>query len=136
MKVTQLKGGSLSSTSLYEDGDRKFIRKSISTKDNREYGYVRWYTQLKKLQRLAETCLFPKLLDVNYSNNSAYFDIAYLEGYRDIKTILSEDKLTEVGLGYSNTDQGKEAKLTVKKSFSTGGLLKQGKPKLAQRGWK
>ena len=49
---------------------------------------------------------------------------------------LSEDKLTEVGLGYSNTDQGKEAKLTVKKSFSTGGLLKQGKPKLALRGWK
>jgi len=49
---------------------------------------------------------------------------------------LSDDKLTEVGIGYSNTDQGKEAKLTVKKSFSTGGLLKQGKPKLALRGWK
>ena len=48
MKITQLKGGSLSSTSLYEDGDRKFIRKSINTKDNREYGYVRWSTQLKK----------------------------------------------------------------------------------------
>ena len=95
MKITQLKGGSLSSTSLYEDGDRKFIRKSISTKDNREYGYVRWYTQLKKLQRLAETGLFPKILDVNYLNNSAYFDISYLEGYRDIKTILSEDTLTE-----------------------------------------
>lgn len=49
---------------------------------------------------------------------------------------LSDDKLTEVGIGYSNTDQGKQTKLTVKKSFSTGGLLKQGKPKLAQRGWK
>jgi len=49
---------------------------------------------------------------------------------------LSEDKLTEVGIGYSNTDQGKQTKLTVKKSFSTGGLLKQGKPKLALRGWK
>ena len=95
MKVTQLKGGSLSSTSLYEDGDRKFIRKLISTKDNREYGYVRWYTQLKKLQRLAKTGLFPKVLDVNYSNNSAYFDISYLEGYRDVKTILAEDTLTE-----------------------------------------
>ena len=49
---------------------------------------------------------------------------------------LSDDKLTELGFDYSNTDQGKQAKLTVKKSFSTGGLLKQGKPKLAQRGWK
>ena len=49
---------------------------------------------------------------------------------------LSDDKLTELGFNYSNTDQGKQAKLTLKKSFSTGGLLKQGKPKLAQRGWK
>jgi len=49
---------------------------------------------------------------------------------------LSNDKLTELGFNYSNTDQGKQAKLTLKKSFSTGGLLKQGKPKLAQRGWK
>ena len=49
---------------------------------------------------------------------------------------LSDDKLTELGIGYSNTDQNKQAKLTVKKSFSTGGLLKQGKPKLALRGWK
>jgi len=49
---------------------------------------------------------------------------------------LSDDKLTELGFDYSNTDQGKQAKFTLKKSFSTGGLLKQGKPKLALRGWK
>jgi hypothetical protein len=48
---------------------------------------------------------------------------------------LSDDKLTELGIGYSNTDQGKQAKLTVKKSFNTGGVIK-GKPKLALRGWK
>ena len=48
---------------------------------------------------------------------------------------LSDDKLTEVGIGYSNTDQGKQGKLTLKKSFNTGGLIK-GKPKLALRGWK
>lgn len=95
MKITQLKGGSLSSTLLHENGNAKFVRKIINTKDNREYGYVRWYTQLKKLQRLAETGLFPKILNVNYADNSAYFDIDYLEGYRDIKTILAEDTLTE-----------------------------------------
>jgi hypothetical protein len=48
---------------------------------------------------------------------------------------LSDDKLTELGIGYSNTDQNKQAKLTFKKSFSTGGVIK-GKPKLALRGWK
>lgn len=95
MKITQLKGGSLSFTSLYEDGNNKFVRKAISTKDNREYGYVRWYTQLKKLQRLSETGLFPKVLNVGYENSLAYFDIEYLDGYRDIKTILSDDILTE-----------------------------------------
>lgn len=95
MKITKLKGGSLSNTSLYEDGDKKFIRKAISTNDDREYGYVRWYSQLKKLQRFGETGLFPKLLGVGITDNGAYFDIKYLEGYRDIKTILTEDTLTE-----------------------------------------
>ena len=94
MKITRLKGGSLSNTSLYEDGDKKFIRKSVSTKDNREYGYVRWYSQLKKLQKFSGTGLFPKLLGVGTTDNGVYFDIEYLEGYRDIKTILTEDSLT------------------------------------------
>ena len=95
MKITKLKGGSLSNTSLYEDGNKKFVRKSIDTKRNREYGYVRWYSQLKKLQRFGETGLFPKVLGVGTTEKTAYFDIEYLEGYRDIKTILTEDTLTE-----------------------------------------
>jgi len=48
---------------------------------------------------------------------------------------LSDDKLTELGFNYSNTDKGKETKFTLKKSYNTGGLIK-GKPKLALRGWK
>ena len=95
MKITKLKGGSLSNTSLYENGAEKFIRKSVSTKQNREYGYVRWYSQLKKLQRFGSTGLFPKVLGVNLREETAYFDIEYLEGYRDIKTILTEDTLTK-----------------------------------------
>ena len=94
MKITRLKGGSLSSTSLHEDGDKKFIRKSIDTKQNREYGFVRWYSQLKKLQQFGGTGLFPKVLKVGTTDNGAYFDIEYLEGYRDIKTILTEDTLS------------------------------------------
>jgi hypothetical protein len=94
MKITKLKGGSLSNTSLYENGTEKFIRKSVSTKQNREYGYVRWYSQLKKLQRFEATGLFPKILGVGTTDKTAYFDIEYLEGYRDIKTILTEDTMT------------------------------------------
>ena len=102
MKITKLKGGSLSNTSLYENGTEKFIRKSVSTKDNREYGYVRWYSQLKKLQRFEATGLFPKILGVGTTDKTAYFDIEYLEGYRDIKTILTEDTLTELQIEQIN----------------------------------
>jgi len=94
MIITQLKGGSLSWTRLHEHEGKKWVRKSVSTKDNREYGYMRWYSQLKKLQRFSQTGLFPKLLNIGYTNDSAYFDIEYLEGYRDIKTILTEDSLS------------------------------------------
>jgi hypothetical protein len=93
-RILRLKGGSLSNTSLHEEDDKKFIRKSINTKENREYGYVRWYSQLKKLQQFGATGLFPKLLRVGTTDNGAYFDIEYLEGYRDIKTILTEDSMT------------------------------------------
>ena len=93
-RILKLKGGSLSSTFLHDEGDKKFIRKTINTKDNREYGYVRWYSQLKKLQRFGGMGLFPKVLRIGTTDNGAYFDIEYLEGYRDIKTILIEDSMT------------------------------------------
>jgi len=93
MKVTELKGGSLSSTCLHEDGDVKFIRKTISTTNNREYGYVRWYSQLKKLQRQLSTGVYPSILNVGYDDNLAYFDIEYMKGFVDIKTILTQDEL-------------------------------------------
>jgi hypothetical protein len=48
---------------------------------------------------------------------------------------LSKDKSTESILSYSKDNDRNEAKLTLKKSFSTGGVIK-GKPKLALRGWK
>jgi len=96
MNMTKLKGGSLSSTFLCDNGE-KFIRKYVSLTENREYGYMRWYSQLKKLQRYNTIYfgLFPKILRVGYENDQAYFDLEYLEGYRDIKSLLSEDQLTE-----------------------------------------
>jgi len=94
MKITKLKGGSLSSTSLHDDNGKKFVRKYIDTKNNREYGYVRWYSQLKKLQRFDGLGLFPRVLGVGTTEDGAYFDIEYLEGYKDIKTILIEDTLS------------------------------------------
>lgn len=94
MSIILLKGGSLSRTSLHIDGENRFVRKEVSTKENREYGFVRWYSQLKKLQKLGGTGVFPKILNVSVTDNTAYFDLEFLRGYTDIKTILTEGDLT------------------------------------------
>lgn len=82
MKKIPLKGGSLSSTNLIIENKKKFVRKEISLKKNREYGYQRWYTQLKRIQRYNKIFpnLFPKLLNYGLlNNNTAFFDIQYIE---------------------------------------------------------
>ena len=96
-RQTKLKGGSLSSTYLIEQDNKKFIRKTVSLTENREYGYVRWYSQLKKLQRYNTEFprLFPKVLNVSYEKEDAYFDLQYMDGYSDLYTILSGRDLSE-----------------------------------------
>jgi hypothetical protein len=97
MSKVMLKGGSLSSTFLCDDNDFKYIRKHINLKENREYGFVRWYSQLKKLQRYNTLYpqLCPKVLSTNVTDNEAFFDLEYLSGYKDIKTILSENSTSD-----------------------------------------
>ena len=94
-KITELRGGSLNSTSLYELEKKSFVRKTISTTANREYGYVRWYSQLKKLQRfnsLFPECV-PDIYDAGTTSAGAYFDIEYVPG-KDIKTWLKTETLS------------------------------------------
>lgn len=82
MVIKKFKGGSLSETLLIEKrtGDR-VIRKTVSLTENREYGFQRWYSQLKRLQRYSVIFpgLFPTLLDYGVDGNIAYMDIAYFE---------------------------------------------------------
>jgi len=95
--ITKLKGGSLNSTSLHVNEKHTFVRKLISTKANREYGYVRWYSQLKKLQRYNElfSGLVPKVLDAGINEEGAYFDIEYIDN-KDIKTLFKKGLIKDV----------------------------------------
>lgn len=95
-QVIKLKGGSLNSTSLHINGDKKFVRKLISTSADREYGYVRWYSQLKKLQRynILIPGLVPEVLNAGVIDGNAYFDIEYIEA-KDIKTLFKENLLSK-----------------------------------------
>ena len=79
--IKHFKGGSLSSTCLLEDGGKLFVRKSVSLVHNREYGFQRWYSQLKKLQKYSIMFpgLFPSVLNYGMTDNNAYFDMEFFK---------------------------------------------------------
>ncbi len=61
------KGGSLSSTALINHPTySKCILKKVSNKVNREYGFVRFSSQIKRHSQLydSEPELFPKILEI------------------------------------------------------------------------
>ncbi|MDO8440351.1 MAG: phosphotransferase [Polaromonas sp.] len=81
MEKTRLKGGSLSGTYLCRrPSGELFVRKEASLTIHREYGFQRWYSQLKRLQRYGELFpgVFPKLISYGKQENFAYFDIEYI----------------------------------------------------------
>ncbi len=88
-----LKGGSLNCTALrsYDDGV-SVVRKSVSRNSDREYGFVRWYSQFKRLQRYDAVFpgLFPHLVEVGKDESNAFFDMEYIDGAVDVKRWLSE----------------------------------------------
>ena len=82
MKKIIFKGGSLSETCLIIDEDgNSFVRKSVSLIDNRVYGYQRWYSQLKRIQRYSVLYpdIFPRLIKYGKDGNTGYFDIEYYD---------------------------------------------------------
>lgn len=99
MKETLLKGGSLARTSLIEENGKTFVRKKISLEKEREYGYYRWYSQLKKLQRIGG--MFPgkfvEVLDFGVLKGAekfAYMDLEYHEDAVNCYEYLCEEGRT------------------------------------------
>ena len=65
--IKVFKGGSLSSTKLINHPKfKKCVLKKVSNSSNREYGFVRFCSQIKRHSQLqnAEPELFPKILEV------------------------------------------------------------------------
>ena len=80
MKVIKnLKGGSFSKTQLIEIKGRKYVRKSIDSSINREYGLVRWHSQLRKIQILEK--IVPDLIvpieRIGSEKGYYYYDMPY-----------------------------------------------------------
>lgn len=100
-KRSLLKGGSLAGTYLIESDCGKFVRKQISRSSEREYGFQRWYSQLKRLQRYE--ILFPELFcrvkRYGLENELAYFDLEFYEGAFNCQEYLmtcTDDKEIEL----------------------------------------
>tara|TARA_X000000950_G_C13911622_1_gene659164 strand:+ start:1854 stop:2807 length:954 start_codon:yes stop_codon:yes gene_type:complete len=91
-KKILLKGGSLSKT--YREGNK--VIKTISLTDEREYGYVRWYSQQKKMQKYVDLYpeLFPKIYNIENSELEAEIQMEYMEGFKDIKTVFQQEELS------------------------------------------
>lgn len=95
MIIKKLKGGSLSSTELHEENNRHVIKKRINFSKEREYGFMRWYSQLKKIQKYYTEFpdLFPRIYNISYDKDNVILTLEYFAGYEDVKTILSKNDL-------------------------------------------
>ena len=91
---TMLKGGSLSKTFLIEKKNIKYVRKQIQLEQEREFGFQRWYSQYKRLQRYESQFpnFFPKILDAGIVENTAYFDIEYFENSTNVSDFLMSER--------------------------------------------
>jgi hypothetical protein len=98
MIKTRLKGGSLSGTYLCTPSDgTPFVRKEVSLTQNREYGFQRWYSQLKRMQRYEVLFPghFPKILTYGKDAELAYFDMEYIAESVTVQQYLLETESTQ-----------------------------------------
>ena len=91
--IKHLKGGSLSKTIIIKKNNKKYVRKLVDIENNREYGFYRWFSQFKKLQRLNAIfpSIFPKVLSSGVRNKNYFFDIEYFEKSRNCYEYLCEE---------------------------------------------
>ena len=92
--IKELKGGSLSRTVVVRDGSNFFVRKYVSIHHDREYGLVRWQSQLRKLQLinqfLPNSC--PNLIKLGQEDDCYFYDIPYYENYLNCYSAILSQK--------------------------------------------
>lgn len=99
--IKELKGGSLSKTAVVQNEKDFFVRKKISISMEREYGLVRWQSQIRKLQILYNN--FPKntlpIIKIGAESDFYFFDIPYLKNsdnlYEALKNGVSPKIISE-----------------------------------------
>lgn len=92
--VKYFKGGSLSGTFVIKKKRKLIVRKQVSLDHNREFGFQRWLSQLKKIQYYNSRIknIFPDILDSGTLNQKTYFDIEYFKNYHNCFETLNHKK--------------------------------------------
>jgi len=96
MIIKELKGGSFSKTVIIEEDGNKFVRKFISRNIEREYGLVRWQSQIRKHQIMSQAIgseNVPKILSLGFQDDSYYYDLEYLEDSKNVLDYLLDPYL-------------------------------------------
>ena len=91
--LEELKGGSFSSTKVIElRGAERRVRKFISKSQDREYGLVRWQSQVRRMQLLNNILPnnAPRIIDMGVTESFFYYDIPFYESSQNLWTYLSE----------------------------------------------
>ncbi len=96
--IKSFKGGSISSTSLIKKNNFFFVRKKVSLSKNREFGFIRWLSQMKKMQYYNSKIknIFPKIYDAGTLNKEAFFDIKYFDNAQNCFEYLNSKKNVNV----------------------------------------
>ena len=101
--IKVFKGGSLSSTKLINHPKYdKCILKKVSNNTNREYGFVRFCSQIKRHSQL-QNCvpeLFPEILEVgiDIESKQAYCIYKFMEEYESIFDFLNNREISDLNL--------------------------------------
>jgi hypothetical protein len=117
--LEELKGGSFSSTKVIElRGGERRVRKFISKTQDREYGLVRWQSQIRRMQHLH--LVLPKntppIIGMGVAESSFYYDIPFYESSQNLCAYLSErgarearfifDEIMDLMSQYNKVDYG------------------------------
>ena len=96
--IKYFKGGSLSGTFIIKKQNKLLVRKQVSLKKNREFGFQRWLSQLKKVQYYNSRVkhIFPNIIDAGATSQKAYFDIKYFKNYQNCFEYLNKEKKIDV----------------------------------------
>lgn len=97
--IKVLKGGSFSSTNVIEDvKGNKRVRKFISQTQDREYGLVRWQSQIRRMQLMQKILPSnsPAIIEMGTTDDSFYYDIRYYDNSLNLYEYLHTHESNKV----------------------------------------